>query len=355
MAASDPGDTVRDLWLRLLVSPVLGAGIANGSGIIDHQRYTLALLAGHYVLFAVVAFVIWECNRRLYLRLRQRWSRDEASWRRAVRLGATLVFSTVVATVGLLLAWRALSGDPSATPPALALAVLLSMTAVAVITHGYETIFLWRDWQSERLRGERLERARLQAELDALQRGSDPHFLYNHLNSLAHLIEQAPDRALAFVDALAAGYRYLLDTRQRPFVTLSEELAALERCRELATIRFGGAVSVEWRVSELEAASWWVPPLCLPELLENAIKHTAFDRARPLVVSVAIEGDTLVVSNRYEPPPVPVTSTGFGLANLDERLRLAIGRPLRWGVEDGWFRVRTPLVRTPPETSRSPG
>lgn len=353
MAASDPNDTVRDLWLRILVSPVLGAGIANGSGIIDHQRYTLPVLAGHYVLFAVVAFVIWEGNRRLYLRLRQRWSRDEASWRRAVRMGATLVVSTVVATGGLLLVWRALSGDPSATPPALALAVLLSMTAVAVITHAYETIFLWRDWQSERLRGARLERARLQAELDALQRASDPHFLFNQLNSLALLIEQAPDRALAFVDALAAGYRYLLDTRHRPFVTLAEELAALERFRELATIRFGGAVRVERLVSEGEAASWWVPPLCLPELLENAIKHTAFGLAHPLVVNVAIDGDDLVVSNRHEPTPKTGRSTGFGLANLDERLRLAVGRSVRWGVEDGLFRVRTPLVRTPPDAAQT--
>jgi LytS/YehU family sensor histidine kinase len=225
----------------------------------------------------------------------------------------------------------------------------MTVAAVAVITHGYETLFLWRDWESERLRVERAERSRLQAEIDALQREADPHFLYNSLNSLVHLIDTNPERAMAFVEALAAGYRYLLDTRRRSLVPLAEEIAALERFRLLADIRFAGAVRLDLDVSEADAARWWLPPLCLPELFENALKHTAFDSTDPLRVRVRLERDVLIVSNRFRPQPPASPSTGLGLVNLDERLRLAIGRQVRWGAENGLFEVRVPLAREPAE------
>ena len=336
---------VRDFWPRLLLSPVIGAVIPNLAGFIDNARYEPAQLAGHYFYFWFVAFAIWEGNRRLHDRFRSRFAWFEQPWMRISLLLGTITLFTVPMTWGLLWFWGRLSGDPSLTTPRLAFAVVVTVLLVVVIAHVYETLFMFRYWERDRLSKERLERARLQAELDALQRDIDPHFLYNSLNSLLQLIETRPQRALAFVEALAATYRYVVDTRSRTLVPLVEELAALERQRDLAEIRFADSVRLDDLVDRVEARRWRLPPLALQELFENALKHNAFDRQSPLDVRVECEDGDLIVSNRLRQRPGPVHSTGLGLRNLDERMRLAVGRPLRWSAQGDRFVVRVPLAQ----------
>ena len=229
-APSDGYDfVVRDFWPRLLLSPVIGAAIPNLAGFIDNGRYGPAGLIGHYLYLWLVAFTIWEGNRRLHDRFRSRFAWFEQPWMRIGLLLGTITLFTVPMTWGLLWLWGRLSGDPYLTTARLAFAIVLTVTCVVVIAHVYETLFMFRYWERDRLSKERLERARLQAELDALQRDVDPHFLYNSLNSLLQLIETKPQRAMAFVEALAANYRYVVDTRGRALVPLAEELAAVER------------------------------------------------------------------------------------------------------------------------------
>jgi hypothetical protein len=336
---------VKDLWPRLLLSPIIGAVIPNLAGFIDNGRYSAGQLVGHYVYFTFVALAIWEGNRRLHNRARSRFAWFEQPWMRIGLLLGTIALFTVPATTALLWGWGLVSADPNMTPARLVLAVALTVLSVVVIAHVYESLFMFRYWERDRLSRERLERARLQAELDALQRDVDPHFLYNSLNSLSELIETRPQRALVFVEALAATYRYLVDTRGCPLVPLADELAALRRQQVLADIRFGEAVRLDDSVDPVDARRWSLPPLVLQELFENAIKHNAFDRQAPLDIRVERDGNDLLVSNPLVPRPVPAQSTRMGLANLDERLRLAVGRSMRWGTSGSRFVVRVPLAR----------
>ena len=108
-------------------------------------------------------------------------------------------------------------------------------------------MFLLRDWESDRLRSARMEQARLQTELESLGREVDPHFLFNNLNALAHLIEQRSDAAPWFIRTLSATYRYVLDCRGRTLVPLADELEALERHRTLADVRYAGACGSTFR------------------------------------------------------------------------------------------------------------
>ena len=116
---------------------------------------------------------------------------------------------------------------------------------MVAITHVYETVFLLRDWESDRLRSARMEQARLETELESLGREVDPHFLFNSLNSLAHLVEQRSDAAPSFIRTLSATYRYVLECRGRPLVPLADELEALERHQALIDIRYAGCVRLD--------------------------------------------------------------------------------------------------------------
>lgn len=344
---------VHDLLPRLLGSPVLGILVPNVSGLIENSRHGPVGLAVSYSYFTLTALAIWEGNRRIYFRLQQREDWLQRPLRRiALLLGAILIYTVPVAA-GLMWAWRAVTGDPGAGPHAIPMAVLAAVTGVVIITHAYETVFLLRDWESDRLRRARTERERLQAELVALGRQVDPHFLFNHLNALAYLVETASPAAVPFLTTLAGTYRYVLEARDRPLVPLSEELQALGRYETLARIGQRGRIQVTVAVSPRDARELLLPPVTLGELFQNAVKHNEGDEASPLRIELQMAGDTLLFENDIRQRRGPVVSTGHGLANVSRRFALASGREVTWRAEGHRFVVRLPLVRREPPGSES--
>ena len=339
----DPRD-VHDFWPRLLVSPVLGALVANLSGLIDHTRHSSGALIASYAWFATVAFVVWEGNRRLYFLLPRREDWLLRPWRRLALLLAVIALYTIPVAAALLWIWRETTGDPGTRQYAFATALFAVVALVVAITHVYETVLLLRDWESDRLRSARMEQSRLQTELESLGREVDPHFLFNNLNALTHLIDQRREAAPWFIRTLSATYRYVLECRGRSLVRLAEELEALERHRSLADIRYGGCVHLDVQVAPAEAQQLLLPPVSLAELFQNALKHNTIDADLPLQIRVRVEGRTVVFDNDLRARARSARSTGIGLTNLAERFRIATGRPVVWGVEADRFVVRLPVV-----------
>jgi len=335
---------VHDFWPRLLVSPILGALAVNLSGLIDHAQHSTAGVIASYAWFATVAFLIWEGNRRLYFRVPRREDWLLRPWRRLGVLLALISLFTIPFAAVTLSAWRAVTGDTGTRQYALATALFAVVALVIAITHVYETVFLLRDWESDRLRSARLEQARLQVELESLGREVDPHFLFNNLNALAHLIESGSGSAPWFVRTLSATYQYVLDCRGRTLVRLDEELEALERHRALAEIRYAGCVRLDIQVQSAEANRLLLPPVSLAELFQNALKHNTVTADRPLVIVVRVEGETLVFENTLRSALASPQSTGIGLTNMRERFRLATGRRMIWGAEGDRFVVKLPVV-----------
>jgi LytS/YehU family sensor histidine kinase len=213
-------------------------------------------------------------------------------------------------------------------------------------------VFLLRDWESDRLRSARMEQARLQTELESLGREVDPHFLFNNLNALTHLIDQRREAAPWFIRTLSATYQYVLECRGRPLVRLAEELEALERHRALAEIRYAGCVRLDVQVAPAEAVQLLLPPVSLGELFQNALKHNTVGADRPLQIRVRVDGTTVVFENDVRSPAKPARSTGIGLTNLAERFRIATGQPAVWGFEQDRFVVRLPLVNSTREEDK---
>ena len=342
---SAPGPSgVDDTTARLIVTPLVGIAIPNLAGLIDHRAHSAAGLLASYICFIVVAFMTWEGNLRLYLRFQDRTAWLTRPWHR-VRLLMGLVSLFTIPFTGLSLwAWALATGDPRATPQSIGMAVVMVVASVIFITHVYETVFLVREWENDRQRSERLQRLNVEAELLALKSEVNPHTLFNNLNALSHLVEQRHPRASAFVAALAGSYRYLLRTGSKRLVPLADELELLEQFLSLVTIRYADGLTVAVHVDAQAAQRWCIPPVVLPELLENAVKHNDFSTDNPLQIEVRLEGDRLTVSHDRRPRPTVVTSTGVGLENLAQRFRLTTGVAARWGETGGRFVVTLPLV-----------
>ncbi|WP_457321586.1 sensor histidine kinase [Roseateles sp. P5_E11] len=295
--------------------------------------------------FIALAFAIWAGNRWLLFKQREHLNWFAHPLRKLLMLVSANVLYTAPLTLAAIWAWFHVAGQP-VDANALKLVVATNVICVLFVTHAYETMFLIRERESDMLRVERLERARTQAELGALKAQVDPHFLFNSLNTLGHLIESDAKSAREFSDTLAEIYRYVLDSRQRDLVPLDEELAFLRHYHRLLALRFGAAMPLALDPA-LQTGQWLIPPLALQTLLENAIKHNEASAAQSLTVSFTLDGDRVHARNALQPRRSALPSSGLGLANLDERCRLLAGRALECRAEAGVFEVAIPLLARP--------
>ena len=343
-SGSNPG--VDDTAARLLVTPIVGVTVPNLAGMINHASHSPVGLLATYAWFIGVAYVTWEANLRLYLSFQDRTAWLTRPWHRVRLLIGVICLFTIPFTTSALWMWAYFTGDPNATWRSIATAVITIVAAVTFITHVYETLFLVKEWESDRERGRQLQLQTTEAELQALQSEVNPHTLFNNLNALSHLVDQKHPRASAFVGALAGSYRYVLETGARRLVPLADELALLEQFLSLVTIRYADGLKVGVHVDARSAARWQIPPVVLPELLENAVKHNEFTSDNPLQIEIRLDGDRLTIAHEKRPRRTTVESTGVGLENLAQRFRLTTGVAARWAETGGRFVVTLPLVAT---------
>lgn len=166
-----------------------------------------------------------------------------------------------------------------------------------------------------------------EAQLRSLQAQLNPHFLFNCLNSLRHLIVQNPERATSMVTSLADLLRYSLTSDRKETVTLAEELAIVDEYLALERVRFDERLRVE-RAIDPAGLRARLPPMLVQTLVENAVKHGISDLPLGGVVRIdaTVQGGSLEirVSNTGALKPIAGTG-GFGLRNATERLRLLFG------------------------------
>jgi len=298
-------------------------------------------------LFIALAFAIWAGNRWLLFKQREHLDWFSHPVRKLLMLVTANVLYTAPVTVIGLLAWFQLAGLP-VDRNALQVVVLTNVICVLFVTHAYETLFLIRERESDMTRVERLQGLRAQAELAALKAQVDPHFLFNSLNSLGHLITHDTRRAREFCDALAQVYRHVLDSREKDLAALADELAFLRLYYRLLELRFGAAVQLDIDARLERAAreeTWRITPLALQTLLENAVKHNQASIDAPLLVALRLGESAVEVANRRRARSSALATGGLGLANLDERCRLLTGRAIEVRTDGDSFVVRVPMLR----------
>jgi Histidine kinase len=218
----------------------------------------------------------------------------------------------------------------------------------------------------ERLNRLMVEQLRLaanvkEAELRALKSQVNPHFLFNSLNSLRALIDEDAPRAREAVTRLANMLRYSLQAGQLETVSLEEELRTVEDYLALEQIRHESRLQVRWQVAEA-ARTQPVPPMLLQTLVENAVKYGISTRREggEVVISAQVEGPMLVIHVANPGTIAPAgnaasalagSSTGVGLRNASERLKLLYGEQATLRLSTGPAGCVTASVAIPLKSS----
>lgn len=188
----------------------------------------------------------------------------------------------------------------------------------------------------ERLIRHQIETARLSAELskaqlDALRRQVEPHFLFNALNAIVGLIrEKRNDAAVNMTVGLSDLLRKMLDNSSRQQVPLSEEVEFVQKYLEIQKARFADRLRVSVSIPE-ELLFARVPSLILQFMVENALKHGIAKRAQGGEIRITgVRANGMLTIRVYnDGPPLPVdwdnSPPGIGMANIRTRLRLLYG------------------------------
>jgi two-component system, LytTR family, sensor kinase len=196
--------------------------------------------------------------------------------------------------------------------------------------------------QQSKLENEHLKQESLRAQLFSLQQQVSPHFLFNSLSTLKTMV---PDKETkTYVMQLANVYRYLLTFHDHQRITLKEELGFLTSYLYILQERFEEALQVDVEVRE-DLLYYYIPPISLQILIENAVKHNIISVDEPLQIRVFTDSlGNLVVNNTYQPKFSVEDSNGKGLQNINERYRLLAGKQIDITTSESKFTVTLPLL-----------
>lgn len=335
---------VNDKLVRIIGVQFFGIVIPNATGLISSNDRSATYLLGAYAYFILLAALIWQGNRYFLFKVQKRFDWFIHPMQKTVVLLAMNVFYTVPLVIGMLVLWFIMIGMPIDWQ-IIKVTAIVCVVSVVFITHVYETVFLIKQRQDDMVRGEQLERAKAQAELEALKNQIDPHFMFNSLNSLSHLIDENKVKAKEFTESLAEVYRYILSNKDRELVILEDELSFLHRYLALLKLRFGEALGVDFKLTEEQTTEYLIPPISIFIALENVVKHNEISQSSPLVASVSLEGEALYVRNRINEKKTLVHSTKIGLNNLKERFAMIVGKETVVENNGRTFELMLPLLK----------
>ncbi len=186
---------------------------------------------------------------------------------------------------------------------------------------------------TETAEAESLKRQVVEARMAAMQAQVEPHFLFNTLASIDHLIETDPPRASQMQRNLIALLRASMPTMREANAAgvrdLGRELAVIRPYLEILKVRMEDRLQTEIDIPDgLLSAEF--PPMMIQSLVENAIKHGLEPKAEGGSLKVRAEvlhgklaitvADTGLGFGR-----AATAGTGVGLANIRERLSLLYG------------------------------
>lgn len=200
------------------------------------------------------------------------------------------------------------------------------------------------EWRKSAIEAEQLRSEKLASQYQSLKDQLNPHFLFNSLNVLSNLVYEDADRSAAFIQKLSKIYRYVLDVQQEELVELERELDFAKNYLELQKIRFEENLIFSIKIENEKR--FFIPPLSLQLLLENAIKHNEASQDHPLFIQILQKENELWVSNTLQLKSTSMDhSPGIGLNNIRMRYTLLSDRQIDVTQNDNEFLVRLPLLR----------
>ena len=216
--------------------------------------------------------------------------------------------------------------------------------------------------QMEEIR--RNEREKQKMEKKLLQSQINPHFLYNTLDSIRWKAERAGAQDISrMTTALATLFRIGL-SRGREIISVEQEAQHVGSYLQIQKLRYGGKLSYTVELSP-DILQLYTVKLILQPLVENAIYHGIKESEAPGLIAISGRRSGSVMELRVTDngPGIPperlamlqadlarglsVSGEGYGIFNVNERIRLYFGAEYGLMLESEYGRGTVAAVRLP--------
>ena len=232
--------------------------------------------------------------------------------------------------------------------------------AIAIAIGLSLAMFILRSAQATlaRAEAEAARNARLEAELLALRSQINPHFFFNSLNTIRHLVRVDQTAARGLLLDLSTIFQRVL--RAGDFVSLAEELEHVEAYLSLEKARLEERLQVNIVVPASSYLETPVPTLTLQPLVENAVIHGLAPRRDGGTLTLKVEPQQAqlhisIIDNGVGMSPNRLgevlgsdrRSGSIGLRNVDQRLRSLYGEAYGLDIQTAPDEGTTVLLRIP--------
>ena len=179
-------------------------------------------------------------------------------------------------------------------------------------------------------------------EAKLLQAQINPHFLYNTLHTIIWLIEGDKNKeAIDIVVSLSEFFRIVV-SKGRDFITIHEEETHIKSYLQIQQSRYKDILDFEINITE-ELYGYQILKMTLQPLVENSIYHgIKMLRARGKITvtgekigeiicfhvidnGIGMDEEELNALRKEIETPGSEQSTGFGVANVNKRIKLNYG------------------------------
>lgn len=166
---------------------------------------------------------------------------------------------------------------------------------LAIIIPAFIGLFIRRRFEHVRAKA-RLAEELVELKMQALRAQMNPHFIFNALNSIQHLIVKGDgELAFSYLSKFSRLLRMILDVSDKTFISLDKEMEMLKLYLDLEALRFDHHMQYSISVDEEDIAGLSIPTLLLQPYVENAIWHGLVPKQgeRKLDISVTVTDEQL--------------------------------------------------------------
>ena len=323
-------------WTIFILSQIVFTLIFRSAPKDDTPPTPTWIYAVMWAFITLTGFLMSHFMRR-YIR---KWQWKDLGWRGLIPriLLTAFVLSVIWNAAGWALQFGALRVPWKSEYSPYTLFITSSLQSSLVFFIWFILYFFYH--YADRFNRSEIERLSLtatvkDAELRALKSQVNPHFIFNSLNSLRALIDEDPARARQAVTQLANLLRYSLQSGQLETVPFEDELHVVNDYLSLEQVRHEERLRLRMDIAP-DTLQVQIPPMLLQTLVENAVKYG---------ISTRPEGGEIVIVSRLVAGAVHIEvinpgklgdglsprggganrSTGLGLKNAGDRLRLLFG------------------------------
>ena len=337
---------IKDTLFKTLSIPILGVLIPLLSNLIRYPVLGWMEIIASNMHFIATSYIIWQGSVYIISRVRRLALVKQKFFLKLTMLClATAVYAFIISSSSALI-WQQIFLSIVDTKPVFDCG-LISAVIVIFLTLMYEALFLSKERELDTKIVDQLDRERQHAELNSIKGELDPHFVFNALTTLSHLISVDHEKAQLFTQKLAQVYKYLLINKDRELISLNDEIKFIDDYFFLLNIRYDNRLSLSFNLDNNYVEKIMIIPCSLQLLVENAIKHNQFSEQDPLQINVTLNGEYLKVENNVRNRQYATSSTKIGLANLSNRYRLVYNKDIIIDVdkEHDKFIVKLPLIK----------